>query len=119
MSDTLKEILSEIPGEVADEVINLAVDSWNSKAIHAEQRQDAIAAANHAERPHAVDGIGYLDMSVDSQIYHWWEKRLPGCWRDKDFRNWIKRNFPATVVNSGGTGKTTLLMPGFLNRAAA
>lgn len=118
MQDDLQEVLSEIPDDIADALIQHSNTTWTQSAVHAEKRQDAIAAANHADKPKAVDGIGYLDMQVDAQIYHWWNHKLPGCWRDKEFRQWFKKNFPTTVVKSGGTGKTSILMPGFLNRAA-
>ena len=119
MSDHLKEAFSDIPSDIAEAVKDYAVETWNEKAVHAFDRQAAIAASNERDKPKAVDGLGYLDMQVDSQIFHWWNAKLPGCWRDKDFRNWFKKNYPTTVVHSGGTGKTMVLMPGFLNRATA
>lgn len=117
MSDTLKEVLSDIPGDIAAGAAEELASQWESTAIHAETRQEAIASSRASESLNAVDGIGYLDMSVDSQIYHWWNHKLPGCWNDKEFRTWFKRNFPSTVVRSGGTGKTMILMPG-LRKAA-
>lgn len=116
-SDDLKDILADIPGDIAEGARQELASQWEAQAIHAEARQEAIAASRSRETLNAVDGIGYLDMSVDAQIYHWWNHKLPGCWRDPDFRKWFKKNFPSTVVRSGGTGKTMILMPG-LGKAA-
>lgn len=116
-NDELRDLLSEIPSDLAEGARQELAEQWEQKAIHAEARQAAIAADRASTPLNAVDGIGYLDMSVDAQIYHWWNAKVPGCWRDKDFRTWFKKNFPTTVVKSGGTGKTMILMPG-LGKAA-
>lgn len=112
MNDALNEVLSELPGDLAEGAKNELLDQWNTKAVQADARQHAIAAdhAQHALR--SIEGIGALSLSIDPQIYHFWNWKLPGCWRDSDFIRWFKRNFPQCVVRCGGTGKIALLMPG-------
>ncbi len=117
-SDDMQSLIDELPGDIAQGAADILTQQWEATAVLAEQRQDAIAQARAAEPLHAVDGLGYLDMSVDAQIYHWWNHKMPGCWRDRDFRAWFKRNFPSTVVHSGGTSKTMILMPGLGKNAA-
>jgi hypothetical protein len=117
-SDDLKDILSEIPGDIAEGARQELAAQWEDQAVHAEDRQKAIAAERASEPLRGVDGIGYLDMSVDAQIYHWWNHKYPGCWNEKEFRTWFKKNFPDTVVKCSGTGKTMILMPG-LGKVAA
>lgn len=116
--DELREALSEIPGDLAEAVKAEVFERWNTHAASAMKRQEEVAGILSKQDIRAVDGLGELALTVDPQIYHFWNWKLPGCWSDPDFIKWFKKNYPACVVKSGGTGKTMLLMPGFLNRAA-
>jgi hypothetical protein len=108
----LQEVLAEVPEEVADGAKGVMLAEWNRLADGAMDRQRAIAQGLAREDLAAVDGLGELSMSVDAQIYHFWNWKLPGCWADKEFRDWFKRNFPETVVRCKGSRSTTVLMPG-------
>lgn len=110
--DGLREVLSEIPSDVAEGAREELLKEWNGMAGSAEARQREIARGLAGEELTAVDGIGEQVMSVDAQIFHFWNWKLPGCWQDKDFRDWFKRNFPETVVKCKGSRRTTVLMPG-------
>jgi hypothetical protein len=110
--DDLKEILSEIPSDLAEGAKAELFDQWNSRAVQADARQHAIAADHAAQDLRSIEGIGSLTLSIDPQIYHFWNWKVPGCWRDSDFIAWFKRNFPQCVVKCGGTGKFAILMPG-------
>lgn len=114
--DGLREVLSEIPADVAEGAREELLREWNGMAGSAEARQREIARGLAGEELTAVDGIGEQVMSIDAQIFHFWNWKLPGCWQDKDFRDWFKRNFPETVVKCKGSRSTTVLMPG-LRRA--
>lgn len=110
--EILKEALSEIPGELAEGAKAELLAKWNSQAVQADARQHSIAADHAKQDLRSIEGVGALTLSIDSQIYHFWNWKLPGCWRDSDFIAWFKRNFPQCVVRCGGTGKTMFLMPG-------
>jgi hypothetical protein len=110
--EILKEALSDIPGEVAEGVKNELLAQWNSKAVQADARQHLIAADHAKQDLRSIEGVGALTLSIDPQIYHFWNWQFPGCWNDPDFIPWFKRNYPQCVVRCGGTGKTMLLMPG-------
>lgn len=112
MNDALNEILSEIPGDIAEGAKTELFAKWNEQAAKADARQHDIAADHAQHSIRAIEGIGSLTLSVDPQIYHFWNWKVPGCWRDSDFIRWFKRNFPQCVVKCGGTGKTMFLMPG-------
>lgn len=116
MDDGLRDVLSEVPSEIAEGAKVELLAQWNEMAAGAMDRQREIAKGIAGEELTAVDGIGEQVMSVDAQIFHFWNWKLPGCWQDKDFRDWFKRNFPETVVRCKGSRRTTVLMPG-LRRA--
>ena len=110
--DDLKEILSEIPSEVAEGVKNELLAQWNSKAVQADARQ-LLIDTDHAKKDlRSIEGVGALTLSIDAQIYHFWNWQFPDCWNDPDFIPWFKRNYPQCVVKCGGTGKFAILMPG-------
>ena len=106
------EILSGIPEEVAEGAKMEMLARFNKLAEGAMDRQRSIAADNARADLAAVDGIGEQVMSVDAQIFHFWNWKLPGCWKDKEFRTWFMKNFPETVVKCKGSRRTTILMPG-------
>lgn len=110
--DILKEALSDIPDEVAEGVKNELFAQWNSKAVLADARQHTIASDHAKQDLRSIEGVGALTLSIDPQIYHFWNWKLPGCWNDPDFIPWFKRHFPQCTVKCSGTGKTMLLMPG-------
>jgi hypothetical protein len=110
--EILREAFSDIPGEVAEGVKNELLAQWNSKAVQADARQRLIAADHAKHDLRSIEGVGALTLSIDPQIFHYWNKQLPGCWNDPDFIAWFKRNFPQCTVKCGGTGKTMFLMPG-------
>ena len=110
--ESLREALSDIPGELAEEMKSGLLEEWNSQAVQADARQHLIAADHAAQDLRSIEGVGALTLSIDAQIYHFWNWKLPGCWQDPDFILWFKRNFPQCVVKCGGTGKVALLMPG-------
>ena len=64
---------------------------------------DRIAAARST-----VDGIGQHTMSVDFDSYIYWNNLLPGCWKDKGFREEFKKSNPHTVVTT--TAKPTIVV---------
>lgn len=115
--DPITEILDEIPSETADAAKAAIFENWNAKAESAMDRQREIAKQNASENFKSVNGIGEMVLSVDPQIYHFWNWKVPGCWRDSDFIRWFKRNFPECVVKCGGTGKSMFLMPGLRKTA--
>jgi hypothetical protein len=110
--EILKEALSDIPADIAEGAKTELFSQWNASAVQADARQHLIAADHAKQDLRSIEGVGALSLSVDPQIYHFWNWKLPGCWRDSDFIAWFKRNFPQCVVKCGGTGKTMLLMPG-------
>jgi hypothetical protein len=110
--EILKEALSDLSSELAEGAKSELFSQWNSRAVQADARQHAIAADHAKQALRSIEGVGALTLSVDPQIYHFWNWKVPGCWRDSDFIAWFKRNFPQCVVKCGGTGKFAILMPG-------
>jgi len=80
--------------------------------VNAEMRQRRIKAASDrlADARRTVEGIGQHTMSVDYDSYIFWNQQLPGCWRDKGFREEFAKANPHTRVQS--TTAPTIINPG-------
>ena len=107
MSDLAVELESDL-GDLAPLVTEELRTGWHASMVNAELRQQRIkAASDRLEAARGmVDGIGQHTMSIDFDSYIYWNQQLPGCWKDKRFREEFKRANQHTVVKS--TPKTTI-----------
>lgn len=48
---------------------------------------------------HWVDGLGQEIGSIPPTAYHRWNQLLPGCWKDRDFKNEFLYDNPACCLN--------------------
>ena len=92
-------------GDLAPLVTEELRVGWHAKMVTAEMRQRRIKAASDrlAEARRSVDGIGQHTMSIDFDTYLYWDRELPGCWKDKTFRDQFAQANPHTRVQSTST----------------
>jgi hypothetical protein len=88
---------------------------WHAKMVTSEMRQRRIKAASDrlAEARRSVEGLGQHTMSIDFDSYMYWDRELPGCWKDKAFREEFAKANPHVRVQS--TSTTTVVNPGLAN----
>ncbi len=111
MVDDASELETDL-GDLAPLVTEELRVGWHAKMVTAEMRQRRIKAASDrlAAARHSMDGIGQHTMSVDFDTYMYWDRELPGCWKDKTFRDEFAAANPHTRVQS--TSTTTIVNPG-------
>ena len=99
-------------GDLAPFVTEELRTGWHASMVNAEMRQRRIKAASDrlADARRTVEGIGQHTMSVDYDSYIFWNQQLPGCWRDKGFREEFAKANPHTRVQS--TTAPTIINPG-------
>ena len=109
MSDLAVELESDL-GDLAPLITEELRTGWHASMVTAEMRQQRIKAASdrlEAARG-TVDGIGQHTMSIDFDSYIYWNNLLPGCWKDRGFREEFKKSNPHTVVTT--TAKPTIVV---------
>ncbi len=101
MSDLAVELEADL-GDLAPLVTEELRTGWHASMVNAEMRQQRIKAASDriAAARSTVDGLGQHTMSVDFDSYIYWNNLLPGCWKDKGFREEFKKANPHTVVTT-------------------
>lgn len=100
-------------GDLAPLVKEELQRGWHASMVMAEMRQRQIKAASDrlAGIRRTVEGIGQHVMSIDFDSYIFWNQQLPGCWKDKGFREDFAKANPHTRVES--TPSATIINPGF------
>tara|TARA_R110002167_G_scaffold23162_4_gene82517 strand:- start:1300 stop:1650 length:351 start_codon:yes stop_codon:yes gene_type:complete len=74
------------------------------KRYEALRNQRQIAYVNQNLPHRAIDGLGCVEMEVDTEVYfNWVTREGKDFWRDKANRDWIKKKYPQTRVESAGT----------------
>lgn len=104
------DIVTDLGDEMAHLVKEELVRGWNVDAVLAATRQAKIAEANARIEHCAIEGIGQHAMSVDADAYFSWQVMEPGCWSDKAFRDWFKKQHPETAVHYTPRA-TTIIRP--------
>ncbi len=114
MVDEASDLEADL-GDLAPLVKEELARGWHFSMVTAEMRQRRIKAASDrlAAARHSMDGIGQHTMSVDFDTYMYWDRELPGCWKDKTFRDEFAAANPHTRVQS--TSTTTVVNPGLAN----
>ena len=110
MSALADELESDL-GDLAPLVTEELRTGWHASMVNAEMRQQRIKAASDrlAAARRTVNGLGQHTMSIDFDTYMYWNQMLPGCWKDKGFRDEFARANPHTRVAS--TSSTTTVVP--------
>lgn len=111
MVDEASDLEADL-GDLAPLVKEELARGWHFSMVTAEMRQRRIKAASDrlAAARHSMDGIGQHTMSVDFDTYMYWDRELPGCWKDKTFRDEFASANPHVRVQS--TSTTTVVNPG-------
>lgn len=109
-----QQLWGELVADLGDEMQHLVKEEllrgWHADAVLAATRQRRIAQANDRLENCAIEGIGAREMSIDADSYFAWQGVNPGCWQDRDFRNWFKKKNPESVVKYTPRN-TTILVP--------
>lgn len=110
MSALADELESDL-GDLAPLVTEELRTGWHASMVMAEMRQQRIKQASDflADARRTVDGIGQHTMSVDFDSYMYWNNQIPGCWKDKGFREEFKKANPHTAVKT--TSPTRIIRP--------
>lgn len=110
MSDLAVELEADL-GDMAPLVTEELRTGWHASMVTAEMRQRRIKAASDllATARNSVEGIGQHTMSVDFDTYIYWNNLLPGCWKDKAFRDEFAAANPHTRVTT--TAKPLIVVP--------
>ena len=99
MSNNLwSEFVTDLGDELAHAVKEELLTGWNASAVLSGVRQRRIAEANARLEHCAIEGVGQHTMSVDADVWHSWNAAEPGCWHDKNFRDWFAKKHPETTV---------------------
>lgn len=81
-----------------------ARDNYDREHYEALQRQREIAAQNRHNKH--VDGLGQATMEIDNAVYNKWvQKEGKDIWKDKSFRERMKREHPELRAGSDGPRK--------------
>ncbi len=114
MVDDASDLEADL-GDLAPLVKEELRTGWHASMVTAELRQRRIKAASDrlAEARQSIDGLGQHTMSIDMDSYLYWDRELPGCWKDKGFRDEFAKANPHVRVQS--TSTTTIVHPGHVN----
>ena len=79
------------------------------------KRRQARAARLLQEGRKSVDGLGAPVAEIDMEAYVAWQRKYPGCWKDKQFLREFLRDNEACRVKAKGTrtqvGYGTAILP--------
>ena len=103
-------LVTDLGDDLAHLVKEELLRGWHTEAVLAATRQRRIAEANARLEHCAIEGVGQHTMSVDADVYHSWNAAERGCWTDKGFRDWFKKQHPETAV-AYTPRATTILRP--------
>lgn len=92
---TLVQVLDALPAPLRGEVVR-ELCSGRRLADVIVARQKAVAAAQVPRT--TIEGLGQHVLTLAPEAYHYWNKRAPGCWRDKKFRREFARDNPEARV---------------------
>lgn len=92
--DGIEDDLGDLAPHVRDELIS----GIHAERVMAAQSQRNIAEANERLEQACIEGLGQKMMSVDLSVWHFWNQKYPGCWKDKGFRRDIARDNPDVRV---------------------
>jgi hypothetical protein len=74
----------------------------NARRYFIQRRQRRIARVLGENRK-SVDGLGAPTAEIDMESYIAWQRRYPGCWKDKQFVREFLRDNEACRVKAKGT----------------
>ncbi len=88
--------------DYTDAVLDVAKEDYNDKILSGNLSQTDIAKLNHDNPPNMIEGLGEVKLSIDEDVFHMVRVKMKAelnddnyeCWQDKDFIDYIWKNYP-------------------------